>query len=296
VRAYMAPNEARVGSVSYPAGAYLILRGRNEEGLDAKVSSIAKEHREVDFIPLSTGYPEAGRYGPGLDPVSLRKPEIGIVFGDDSATTYYGSIWYLMDRVFKLPFTPLHKSALSGDLSKYSTIVFPDGRYDEPSERLKTWISNGGCAVVLGGDWALGSKGFVTLERAKGENDKEPGSLPGTLFKAELDPRSFLSYGYPRTGEGKIAIAVPVEGSSFYKARKEGGGAVVFSSGEEPKVLSGWVWPNDTEKALRGTVWLHDQPLGNGRVVWFAQDPTDRAMWPGLYQMVLNAIILGPRP
>ncbi|MEI8283303.1 MAG: hypothetical protein WCG75_12920, partial [Armatimonadota bacterium] len=98
-----------------------------------------------------------------------------------------------------------------------------------------------------------------------------------------------LSYGY----EGD-EIAVPVSGSSFPKARKEGGGVVKFAEGDTKKLLTGWTWGDETEKALAGAVWLHDEPSGQGHIVWFAEDPCERAMWPGLHKLLLNALVLLP--
>ena len=36
-----------------------------------------------------------------------------------------------------------------------------------------------------------------------------------------------------------------------------------------------------------------DISVGRGRLVAFLQDPTERAMWPGLYKALLNAMIVG---
>src|SRR5262249_49940740 len=154
--------------------------------------------------------------------------------------------WYLMDKVFKLPFTPLSTRALKGDLSKYTCIVFPPGA-NALTDPLKNWIKGGGCAVVMGPpDWVLGDQGLLKLDASKvGDND--PGWLPGSLFLGHLDSRLFLSYGYGGTG-GQIPIALPVEGSGFYKAPAAGGAVVSFSGDEKvKKLLSGWEWPDDTE-------------------------------------------------
>jgi hypothetical protein len=289
-------------STTYLPGSFIVYQGRNGADLpsliqQAEVARTANEFGSV-FQALTSSYPEGTRYGAGSEAVNpVRKPNVGIVFGDESAPTNFGAMWFLMEREFKLPFTPLTKDALSGDLSRYSCIVFPRGQYDEPSDKLKDWINHGGCAVVLGAQgWVMGDKGLVKLEQMKGEKGKAPEELPGAFFRADLDPRSFLSYGYGDVREDKrITIAVPVQGSRFYKAKPEGGGAVVFSSDASvKKLLSGWEWPDDTEKNLAGAVWLHDQPMGSGHVILFTEDPTTRAMWPGLYKLVLNAMLLGP--
>jgi hypothetical protein len=296
--------EMKVGGLVFPAGTVLALVNRNqaapEERSDAfearlQVLKESLEHYGGTVVGLSTSYPDAGRQGPGSESVSsLKKPKIGVVFGSSSWRADFGYVWFALEREWGLPFVPLHTNALNGDLSDYSCLIFPSGQH-AVTDRLKEWVDGGGCLVMLGGSWGLGSKGFVDLKKVTLDKGKEPGDLPGAFFKGELDPRSFLSYGYPRAGDGKLPIAVPVLGSSFYKAKPEGGGAVVFSADPKAKkLLSGWVWPDETEKALQGVVWLHDEPVGSGHVVWFSQDPTARAMFPGLHKLLLNAILYGP--
>jgi hypothetical protein len=63
---------------------------------------------------------------------------------------------------------------------------------------------------------------------------------------------------------------------------------------KRPMLLSGWEWPDDSESELAGKVWLQDTPVGRGHVILFTIDPTNRAMWPGLNKLLLNAMILGP--
>ena len=68
-----------------------------------------------------------------------------------------------------------------------------------------------------------------------------------------------------------------------------------FSDDEKAtKLLSGWSWPEDSEKALNGSVWLQDTPVGRGHAILFIYDPTARAMWPGLNKLLLNAMLIGP--
>lgn len=274
----------RTASGQFPPGTVLVFRERNTKD----VSALADVG---GMVPIGAGYPEEGRQGPGSESVSsLRKGALGVLFGSETAPTQYSSVWYLLEQQLKLPFTPMHNDALEGDLKEYSCIIFPGGRREEPSDKLKDWVRNGGCAILLGGPgWATGEKGFTKFDLVKADKG-QPAGLPGSIFRANLDQRSFLAYGYPR-GE----IAVPVEGNRFYKARPEGGSVITFSSDEKvKKLLSGWEWPDDTEKNLSGSVWLHDLPFGRGHVIFFMQDPTDRAMWPGLNGLLLNAILFGP--
>jgi len=281
-----------VGGRRLPRGTFLILAARNADGYDRPLVEVAAKHGSA-LVPLPTSFPDSGREGPGNESVvALHKPRIGIVFGNGANLGEVGGIWYLMEQVFHLPFTSLSTSALQGDLGQYTCLVVPEGVGVAMTQKLRDWMSAGGCLVALGGiNWAAGAGGVVDLQPVSGDHE----DLPGSLFKAELDPRSFLSYGYDAPASGPIEIAVPVEGGSFLKARPEGGSVVKFSDDDKfKKLLSGWSWPDDTEKALAGAVWLQDAPVGRGHAILFTYDPASRAMWPGLYRLLLNAMLIGP--
>ncbi|MEZ0324331.1 MAG: M14 family zinc carboxypeptidase [Fimbriimonas sp.] len=277
---------------AYPKATFLLLNERNEPGYQAKASAIAAKHHST-LLPLSTQYPGEGRYGAGSGYMSpIVKPNIAVVFGNPGSLGQVGALWYLIEQQFKLPFTPITTGALSGDLSKFTSIVVPAGSGATASAKLREWVSAGGCLVVLDQiTWALGATNFVELEKIKGE----PQGLPGSLFRAELDPRSFLSYGFPAPKEGKIELAVPISGNTFYQPKKTGGSIITLPADEKvKKLLTGWEFENETEKLLANTVWLQDVSVGRGHVILFTEDPTNRAMWPGLNKLLLNAIILGP--
>jgi hypothetical protein len=267
---------------SYPRGTFLFLAERNPEGYDAKLLSVILRHRG-QMIPLTTAYPDSDRESPGSDSTEpLKAPKIGIVFGQGDLLADVGSVWWLFENEFHLPFTALN--GLPRNLNAYTCLIVP--RFASlPTSDLREWISNGGVLILLGGgEWANSGLN-LGLEPIKAT----PRSLPGSLFRAKLEPRSPLTYGYS-TNE----IAVPIAESRFYQIRKAGGGAITLDPDPKAnKLLSGWEYDDDTEKNLAGTVWLQDSPIGAGHVVTFTQDPTERALWPGLEKLLLNAILLG---
>ncbi len=294
VRIHVSTRDLRAGSAALPAGTFLLLKARNEEDLERHAELLAAAPG-TEVVPLETSYPSEGAEGPGSRSVQpVRPPSIAVAFGDPASPSAFGAVWYLFEREFRLPFTPIANAPLARDLSEFSCVVFPPGRFTV-SAKLREWVQEGGCAVVLGGgSWALGSSGFVELQAVKVES-KSPTYVPGSLFEAWLDARSFLAYGYPSEDGKAVRIAAPVSGSTFYQAAESG--SVLTMPKEESKVrlLSGWSWPDETPKALAGTVWAQVQRVGRGNVVFFVFDPAERAMWPGLWKMLLNAIVFGPQ-
>jgi len=279
-----------VGTKVFDRGTFLILADRNDDGYEKKLSEVLAG-RSSTVVPLVSSYPDGDRESPGSGSVStLRNPKIALVMGNGTNLAQSGAAWFLLERTWKVPFTPISWDALSrGDLGRFTAIVVPPGVGGSVPSKLREWISAGGHLVMLDApSWALGKDSLADLTSGKDEVQ----DLPGTLFRAEIDPRSHLSYGYGSSA--KIEISVPVSGSTFYKVRKEGGSVVTLSADEKTnKLLSGWEWPDESEKALRGTVFAQDTPIGEGHAIVFTQDPTDRAMWPGLNKLILNAILFG---
>lgn len=293
VRGEVSTRPMTLGGVDLPVGSFLFLADHNDEGYFSKLSEAAASHGST-LISLKSSYPDVDRYSPGSSyAIQLRKPKIAVVMGVPGRLAQCGAIWYLMERVWKLPFTPITSDALnSGDLGKYTCIVLPEGVAAPSSGRFRDWVNSGNVAVVLHADGStVGSGRYVELTEVSGEAE----ALPGSIFRAQMDPRSFLSYGYPPATDGvKMDLAVPIRGGRFWQPRKEGGSVVTISSDEKrPLILSGWEWPDETEPHIRGTVFVQDVPVGEGHVILYSQDPTDRAMWPGLYKTLLNAMLIG---
>lgn len=288
VKGLLLTREMRVSGQEFARGAFLFMAGRNEPDFHDKLFLAARK-RGVTPVPLESAYPDEGKRQPGSEQnVPLRKPEIAVVFGRPGDLGSVSGIWFLLEQIWKLPFTPITVNALSGDLSRFSCILVPEGAGATVTPKLREWVQGGGSLVALGGaSWALGSTGFATFESSNAEF-----SLTGSFYRASLDGRSFLGYGYPLT-DGRAEIAVPVSGRSFWKGRNA---AVQVDADPKTARLSGWSWEGDSDKAIAGSVWANAVSVGGGSVTLFAEDPTERVRMPGLWKMVLNAILLGSRP
>ncbi len=295
VKVQVATRELRAGDEVIPRGSFLVFRDRNGDDLDRRIRSAEGKHG-IRFRPLATAYPNSGEDAPGSYVVQpIKKPKVAIVFGDADWTSQFGAVWYLFERVFKLPFTPVRASALANNLKDFTCVIFPAGR-NAITPKLREWIQAGGCAIALGSpNWMIGESNFVKFDTAK-LGDKAPPSLPGTQFLATLDPDSFLAYGYANPSGGRIPLLVNVDGSTYYRPAKKGIGELLMPDDEKAvRVLSGWSFEGETNRALAGTVWAHVQDVGQGKAVLFMDNPVERCMWPGLYKMLLNAVLFGAR-
>lgn len=291
VRIQVVQQEMKIGGGTIPRGSFLVMKFRNDADALAKLNR-AKLAFASPIKPLSTSFPDTGNTGPGSDAVrSLAKPNVAIVFGDSDDYLDFSGVWWLFEQL-EIPFTPIRSSRLVSEIDRYTCVLFPEGYSRAPEEKLKAWIRGGGTAIALGGaDWMIGENGICKFEDVKLEN-KLPMYLPGAIARGTLDRRYSLAFGYDSD-----RVAIPVSGSRSFKPIAEGGGVVTISGDSQSQaVLSGWAWPEETEKVLAGTVWVHDQPVGRGHAIIFLRDPTERAMWPVFNKMILNATFLTPAP
>ena len=274
-------SEMKLDKATFEKGSFVIFKIRNDESLVKKLNAVAAKHH-IEYQQLPTSYPESGREGPGNRLAAIKPPKIGLIFGNGASMTGSSGVWYTLEQVFHLPYVSLSGGALNSNsvLNSYTTIIAPRGSNAASNAKVKDWVREGGILVVFEDS----ESSIATFTNGPTTRD-----LPGSMFRAQLEPRSILSYGY----DGN-EIAVPVSGGSFPLARKEGGAVVKFANDDTKKLLTGWSWGDETEKALKGTVWMHDEPVGRGHMVWFSQDPCDRAMWPGLHKLLLNSMILLP--
>jgi hypothetical protein len=282
-RAVVTNKPMTLGTEVYPRGTFLFLAGRNDENYE-KILFETSRQRGVRFEPLQSSFPEDGREGPGSESTTdLRRPKIAIVMGSGDRMYKCGPSWFLFEKEFKEPFTFIGEDVLSQDLGDFTCVVLPEGASLPRSDSFKNWLSAGNVAVLLGN--ARAASAFQDLQEVKGDVQ----ALPGSLFRANLDLRSFLTLGYDST-----EIAAPLAADQFFTRRKEGGSVITLSGDPKfKKLLTGWEWPDETEKSLQDVVFLQDIPVGQGRLVVFTQDPLDRAMWPGLYKLFLNAVVIG---
>lgn len=117
-----------------------------------------------------------------------------------------------------------------------------------------------------------------------------PEAVPGAIMRATVDRTTYLTYGY----EG-LELPVLVNSGYFFRPSKEGTNAVVFSPSDNRALrLSGFVWPDNTERLLRGTAYVIDEPTGRGHVILYAEDPQFRGIWRSMTRLFFNSILFAP--
>jgi hypothetical protein len=302
----VATRPVQVGGERWGRGTIVIRPARNPQTLAARLATLAKE-LQVPVRSLTSTYGDAQTAGLGsADVTTLYAPRIALAMGDGVSHTSLGALWWWLEREVGAQFTLVAPERLRGKtLDRFNAIVLPDGwGYGgawgkDGVEALKGWMRRGGTLIGLGGGatWLMTKDYGLTDSRRVGDGDpdkegkkpEKPTDLPGAIFRARLDPEHFLGFGADET-----EIAVPVSGSSFWKLSTKGANPIQFAK-EGPLTLSGFVWPDNTEKLLAGTAFAIDEPVGNGHLILFAHDPMPRPAWQGLSRVLLSALLFGPQ-
>lgn len=315
VRVRSAGESFTIRGRSYPAGSFVIPVYRNPEDLHAIVDGVARE-RGLKAYPLDTGLVEEG-IDLGAGAVRrLKKPRIAVAAGR-SAGSSFGEVWNFFDQRFPyFDYTNVDASRLGRiDLEKYDVLILPSASYgdlfgEEGIARLRRWLQAGGVVIGFDGGAQFLSRDGAKLtsistqseQRSDKEEEKDQPAVearqtlaerrreskvnrrPGGMFGVVLDPGHWLAFGMP------TEMAILKRGRRSFAIAERGVNVAVFT--REP-LLSGYApaeWPEELSKRA----WLVVENVGRGKAVLFADDPLFRMLTEGEYQLLLNAIVLGP--
>jgi hypothetical protein len=312
----------RADGRDYPRGSFVVRLQRNAATLHERIAALAIP-LGVPVAAVQSAFADTGNVGTGSDAVvSLSPPRVIVAAGDGISETSYGWMWHFLQRDLGMPFTPVALGAIGNmdNLSDYNVIILPDGSgsrmkrqlRDDGIAKLKAWVQSGGVLIGIGaaGDLAANKDvGLSTVIEVGADTGKKADStitadappllsptapardkpewLPGSIFRATVDRTHWLTFGYEQD-----QLPVFLDGSTFWKPSKGGANPIVFS--EDSLTLSGFTWPDNTERLLQGTAWAVVENQGSGRVVLFLGDPLFRAFWRGTARLVSNAILIGP--
>ncbi|MEE1507445.1 MAG: peptidase M14, partial [Candidatus Neomarinimicrobiota bacterium] len=232
----------------------------------------------------------------------LHKPKVAIFSGEGTSSYSVGEVWHLLNHKMGIPVSLLNAKKLNATkLSKYNTLIIPDGNYVNLDSNdvlaIKTWIKNGGTLIATqtGSKWVVNKK-ILDEKLKKGiidtldiPYDQVPAvigaqRIGGAIFEIVLDNTHPIAYGY-----GKSA---PVfrRGDAFYSLSAKT--AANVGRYTEAPLLSGYI-SEEKLAEIKGSASIIARRQGRGHVVLFADNPNFRAFWYGTNGLFLNAVFFG---
>ncbi|TVR59410.1 MAG: hypothetical protein EA422_15090 [Gemmatimonadales bacterium] len=301
----------RLGEREFPQGTWVTLADRNSSTLGTRLLELAGE-LDAPVVPVAGSLTDGGvtLANPQLV-VAVPQPRVAVVADHPVSFDHvWGGIRSSLEGDLGFPFTPVLAETLNrGDLREYTTIVLPDARGWEgrlEMENLRAFVRAGGTVVA-----AKGAAEALARDPVLGAGIEAQGratNIFGAILRAEwhhYDPaepgarvpwepgirvgQPLMSTGLPRE------FAAPASQPVLLELAEDGGAQVLASYGSDPDriQLDGFLWEPDRDSVV-GRPLVVRHPVGQGQVIYLADDITYRGLWYGLNLTFLNALVLGP--
>lgn len=305
VRVRYAEKSFTYNHINYERGTLVVLKTSNANDNWNEWVNKAAANFNIHPDVVSSGFVDKGADFGSPDVHLVTRPHVALLTGDQVSPNGAGEVWNFFDQALDYPITLLNAGDLAGlSLKNYTVLILPEGNYPAfydkiVADKLKEFVRSGGKLIAIGSaidvlanDWGLKSKedkpndkkeDYTSLKRyADRERDDLPNSIPGAIYKVELDNTHPLAYGYPGyyftlKQDGKI-----------YDYLKDGWNVGVLKKDDYVTGFSGFKIKNKLKDGLL----FGEEKLGAGSFVFFADDPLFRMFWENGKMLFGNAVFL----
>jgi len=295
------------GGRRFNAGSLIIARTSNENlagGFENKLTDLAKKSGIV-LQGIPSGFVDKGA-DLGSDKIRMiRKPKVVVVTGESTSSLSFGEIWHFFEQQIGYPLTVVRSEDLGRiNLNEFDVMIFPDGRYtDLGNEMMQQWIRGGGKLIVMESavSQLAGKKGFELKnkdEPKKDDKNEDPyqnlkayenrereragSNIPGAIYRVQLDNTHPLAFGFP-----DFYYTLKLD-DKVYQYLSNGWNVGVI---KKDNYVTGFVGVSAKLKLADGLI-FGVQEMGNGSVVYLADDPLFRSFWENGKLLFSNAVFM----
>lgn len=305
VKVRFAEKPFKYGTKNYDRGTLIILKTSNSSVNWAAITNAACIKHNVQADAVETGFMDQGSDmgSPDVKIISSA-PKVALLTGEGTSSLGAGEIWHFFDKQLDYPLTLINGGDIARiNLKNFTVLIVPDGYIRALSEkatadRLKEFVRSGGKIIALenavgqmAAEWGLKQK--TDKEDEKGEyldvkkyGDRErsylPNSIPGAIYKMDLDNTHPLGFGYP----------------DFYYTLKQDGILFEFMKGgwnvgvlKKDAYVTGFAGYKVKSKLKDGML-FGVQDMGGGTVVYLSDNPLFRNFWENGKLLFSNAVFL----
>ena len=311
VTARLVKRPIEVGGATYPRGSIVVTRRNNEalwptmaqrlEQLTAGLPGMEVARLESGMV---TSGPDLGAY----DVAPIDAPRVAVVMGDEVSSLSFGEVWFTFEEVWDYPMT-----AVRGldwlDWDAYDVVVLPRGWYgieEDQKDDIASWVRAGGRLVAIGAACNLGLDSWGLSQYSDDEDESARqderdahaledryapyalsdrnsirSDIPGAVYRIHLDPTHPLAYGY---GDGYWSIKTS---ASRYAHMNDGHNVGIL--GDQATPISGFAGVRANAQ-LRESLSFGVMDLGQGHVIYLADNVLFRAFWKDGHKLFANAI------
>ena len=294
------------GGKRFNAGSLIIARtsNGNVKDFDLRIAEIAKESG-VTLQPLTSAFVDKGA-DLGSDKIRyIKRPKVGLFAGEGTSSLAVGQVWHFFEQQIGYPLSIIRTQDMGRiNWSEFDVLIFADGNYEDfGNERMQSWIQAGGKLIAMEEAVAqlAGKKGFSLKnkeEEKKDEKSKDPyeniksyenrerddldNSIPGAIYKVNIDNSHPLSFGYP----------------NYYYTLKRDDHVYEYLKGDwnvgvlkKNNYVTGFAGLKTKKKLVDGML-FGVQEMGRGSVVYLTDDPLFRSFWENGKLLFSNAVFM----
>lgn len=309
IRVRFTEREFVISGKKYDRGTLVILKTSNHhiKDIDNTIKTIA-DSLQTNVTPIETAFVESGADLGSPDVKMIKAPKVALLTGEQASSLNAGEIWHFFDQQLNYPVSLLHANEMVRlNLNAYNVLIIPDGHYRFFSdknilEKLKQFVQGGGKLIVIQNavaqlastDWGIKLKEEKEdKEKNKDEytdlvkyGDRErsemPNSMPGAIYKINIDNTHPLGFGYP---DYYYSLKQDVHAYGFLK---DGWNVGVIKKNDH---VSGFVG-NTVKQKLKDALVFGVQEKGSGSIVYMADNPLFRLFWENGKLLFCNAVFL----
>ncbi len=311
VKVRYAEQAFKAANTDFDKGALIIAKASNH-GLGRTLETIvntAASNAGVLAIAITSGFVDKG-FDLGSDKVRfIHPPKIAIISGDEAGSNAMGELWHFFDQELNFPVSLVNANDIGrlnpGDIN---VLIIPDGSYNmfsnkDQNDQLKEFVRKGGKIIALEAaatqmsrnDWGFKLKGgddkkeedkkedYAKLRKYENrERDWLVNSIPGSIFKVELDNSHPLGFGYPEV------YYTLKQDDTIFEYMKEGWNVGVI---KKDNYITGFTGIKTKEKLKDGTLFGVVE-MGRGSVIFLADNPMFRSFWENGKLLFCNAVFM----
>ncbi|MDO8994329.1 MAG: M14 family metallopeptidase [Daejeonella sp.] len=289
----------------FNAGSLIITRNGNSTingGFEKTVNEIAKKSG-ISLFAIPTAFVDKGADLGSSKVRFIKKPRVVVVGGESVSSLSLGEIWHFFEQEIGYPVTVVRPQDLNMiNWNEFDVLIYPDGNYaDMGNEKMLQWIRGGGKLIAMKNAVAelAGKKGFDLKNKEdakKGDKDiyedlkayeqrereNVSTNIPGAIYKVDLDNTHPLGFGFPN-----FYYTLKLD-DKVYKYLTGGWNVGVI---KKENYVTGFVGVQAKKKLTDGLI-FGVQEMGNGSVVYLADDPLFRAFWENGKLLFSNAVFM----
>ena len=292
-------------------GAIIILKTANKSFGDDLWNLVLQTANDnhTPLYAVSTGFVDKG-FDFGSEKVHpFKAPKTVMLTGEGVNGNAAGELWHFFEQQLDYPVTLVNASDAGGiSWNDVNVLILPDGNYNLISDKssfdnLKAWIQKGGKVIALDNAVAQLARTDLGLHLKKEDENKKDttpgyndlkkfgdrerdaisGFAPGAILKVDLDNTHPLAFGYPDT---YYTLKMGDNIYDFFKGNGWNVGVI-----KKDNQVAGFIGAAKKDRFKDGLL-FGVQSIGNGSVVYFADDIIFRSFWENGKLMLCNALFL----